>query len=274
MSEYEREVLMKLSEAQLEQYEEQGFLLLHAYFSSSEIEFVRSEVPALLSKESKARVFEENRRAVRAIHGCHLESEVMRRLTMHPKMLAPVGQIIKSEVYVYQFKINVKAAFDGESWPWHQDFKHWQEEDGLRSPQILSAAVYLDDINEFNGPIYIIPGSHKEAVLETEELEMSGWKKKYRADLRYSVSRETVTKLIEKRGMISTKAPPGSVLFFHSNLVHGSASNITPRNRWLVIVTYNSVNNVPASTREPRDEFLVGRDHAPLQPLAWESDSK
>src|SRR2546422_976527 len=101
---------MKLSNRQLAQFDEEGFLLLPNYLSASEVSAIRSQIPAMISEESDARVFEDNGRAVRAIHGCHLNNEVMRRLTLHQKILEPTLQILRSDVYVYQFKINLKSA--------------------------------------------------------------------------------------------------------------------------------------------------------------------
>jgi len=262
---------MRLSETQLNKFRSEGFLLLPEYFMRDEVETICNEVPALLAKESEARVLESNRRAVRAVHGCHLENHVMRRLTLHPKLLKPAIQIVGSGVYVYQFKINAKAGFDGTAWPWHQDFKHWKEEDGLASPRMINVALYLEDVTSFNGPIMIIPGSHKSGNWCEVELEDSDWAARYRADVKYTMDKRSVVELVARNGVVSTEAPRGSVLFFDVNVAHGSASNISPFNRWIVIVSYNSIDNVPRSIRDPRAEFLVGRDHTELIPTPWDA---
>jgi L-proline 4-hydroxylase len=262
---------MRMSDAQLRQYRKDGFFLIPEYFTRQEVETIRNEVPALLAKESEARVLERNGRAVRAVHGCHLENEIMRRLTVHPKLLEPAMQIVASGVYVYQFKINAKAGFDGEAWPWHQDFKHWYEEDGLSSPRTVSVALYLDDVTPFNGPLFVIPGSHTDGNWCGVKLKHSGWAAKYRADLKFTMDKQTVTELIARHGILSTEAPRGSALFFDVNVAHASASNISPFDRWIVIVTYNSIDNVPRAVREPRADFLVGQDCTPLCPVPWDS---
>lgn len=53
-------------------------------------------------------------------------------------------------------------------------------------------------------------------------------------------------------------------MVFHPNLAHGSAPNLSPWDRTMMIVTYNSVSNVPVPPGEPRPEFLVSRDTRPL----------
>ena len=160
-------------------------------------------------------------------------------------------------------------------WPWHQDFVFWDKEDAMPSPNALNVAVFLDECNEFNGPMYFIPGSHKESLAHLEQQiessEVNGqkiqWKSNVSAALKYSLGKETLAKLAVEKGIVAPKGPSGSVLFFHCNLVHGSAPNISPYNRRLLIITYNSINNIPSFKGQFRPEFLVSRDHTPLQPL-------
>jgi ectoine hydroxylase len=68
--------------------------------------------------------------------------------------------------------------------------------------------------------------------------------------------------------MVAPKGLAGSVLFFHGNIVHGSAANMSPFARNLVLVTFNHHENIPIPTKEPRPEFLASRDYRPVEPLA------
>jgi ectoine hydroxylase len=79
--------------------------------------------------------------------------------------------------------------------------------------------------------------------------------------------------LTEKYGIVAPKGPAGSVLFFHGNIVHGSAANMSPFARNLVLVTFNHIDNIPVPMRQghklqPRPEFLVSRDTTPVELLA------
>ena len=69
---------------------------------------------------------------------------------------------------MHQFKINGKMAFDGDVWQWHQDFGTWQNDDDMPEPRAMNVAIFLDEVNEFNGPLMFIPGSHKLGVLDAE----------------------------------------------------------------------------------------------------------
>ena len=70
-------------------------------------------------------------------------------------------QIFGEPVYMHQFKINGKMAFDGDVWQWHQDYGTWKNDDQMPEPRATNVAIFLDEVNEFNGPLMFIPGSHQ-----------------------------------------------------------------------------------------------------------------
>ena len=80
-------------------------------------------------------------------------------------MVEPVQQVLGEALYMHQFKINGKAAFDGDVWQWHQDYGTWRADDLMPEPRAMNVAIFLDEVNEFNGPLMFIPGSHKLGAL-------------------------------------------------------------------------------------------------------------
>jgi ectoine hydroxylase-related dioxygenase (phytanoyl-CoA dioxygenase family) len=271
---------MNMLDDHLKQYEDDGFILLPNLFSQAEVEIMKAECPALFVENSPRKVVEKGGRIVRSVYGSHMTNQVFDRLARHPRLVEPAKQILDSEAYVYQFKINAKVAFGGDVWEWHQDYIFWRNEDHMPAPRVTSVAIYLDEVNEFNGPLFVIPRSHSEGVIEASARSLvdstgnesynnsPAWISNLTADLKYSVATETVARLVEKYGMVSLKAPAGSALFFHGNLVHGSANNISPYNRVVIIITYNSVENVPLPNEQPRPSFLVSRDCTPVAALS------
>jgi ectoine hydroxylase len=264
---------MTLQNDLLDRYHKDGFFFEPACFSEAEVSVLRDASHAELSQESERRVNEKDGKAVRSVYGSHKSNEVFGLLARHPRLLNPVRQILESEVYVYQFKINAKVGLEGDVWQWHQDYVFWLREDGLPTPRLVNVVVYLDEVNEFNGPMILIPGSQRGDVIDVDPLQdkpapyadKPDWISNLTADLKYSIDKETLTRLLRQRRMEAPKGPAGSVLFFHPNVVHGSAQNMSPFDRKIAIVTYSSVDNVPQ--REVRPDFLVSRDHRPLSPL-------
>lgn len=268
---------MRLSDEQLRSYQEDGLLLLPELFSAEEVAAIKNAMKPLMEEESPSRVLEKGSSAVRALHGCHLAHDFFHRLTRHPALLEPARQVLESDVYVHQFKINTKAAFEGDIWEWHQDYIFWRNEDGIMDPRLVNISVFLDDVTEFNGPLLVVPGSQRHGVilLAGDEAPPEGyedqpdWVSNLTADLKYSIGREQLAQLVEESGGIrAPKGPAGSVLLFHPNAVHGSAPNMSPWDRALLLVTYNSTENLPEPVANPRPDFLASRDFTPLQPLA------
>ena len=126
----------------------------------------------------------------------------------------------------------------------------------------LSASVNLTGTNQFNGPLMLIPGSHRIFVPCTDETPEENYR---RSLVRQEVGvpdLETIETLHAKGGIVAPSGPPGSVLFFDCNLMHGSGGNISPWPRNNLFLVMNSIENPledPFSARSPRPEFLAER---------------
>ena len=78
---------------------------------------------------------------------------------MAPTSLAPpqkkslMRSVLYLRIYIRHFKINTKQAFKGDVWPWHQDYSYWKKEDGMPTARVLNIAIFLDEVNEFNGTL-------------------------------------------------------------------------------------------------------------------------
>ncbi|SCL14656.1 ectoine hydroxylase [Micromonospora nigra] len=263
---------MKLTDDQVEAYERDGFLLLPAYFSADEVALMRAELPAVFGVESPALIREAGSGVVRGVHGVHESNPVFAALVHQARMVEPARQLLDSDVYVHQFKINAKLALVGDVWEWHQDFLFWHEEDGMPEPRALTIGLFLDDVDEFNGPLMLVPGSHHGDLCEvSRQPDTEGWASTLTSSLKYQVRADTLADAVDGRGIVAPKGPAGSVLIFHSKILHGSAPNMSPRNRTIVLTTYNSVDNALAEVADPRPEFLASRRAVALTPRGAES---
>ena len=253
-----------------EHYEEAGYVILDRAFSPDEIEDMNAECARLLADKAPGTVFESDGETVRALHGCHLVSELFDSVVRDPRLLTFAKQVLGDDIYVHQFKINYKSAFGGDVWPWHQDTVYWVKEDGLRGQTLTNAMIFLDEVTEFNGPLYFIAGSHKEGLLDgTDHLfsydadNKDHWTAGFGADLKYTLSHDTVQRLVRNGELVCPKGPVGTVLFFDGNTVHGSSHNMSPYGRRMLIITYNRCSNAPADISK-RPAFVAARDYAAL----------
>jgi hypothetical protein len=251
---------MYITAEELNQYRKNGYLLRPDYFSYIEIDVLKSQLNEVFLENSPRRVMESNG-LIRSAYGAHADNGVFRKLVRHPKLLKVAKQIIESDVYVHQFKVNAKAAMGGDIWKWHQDFIFWNKEDGLSEPRIVNMAIFLDEVTEFNGPLMLVPGSHHTGMIDikaqptTDEAGGPQWITNLTADLKYSLDQNILRDIVCQNGIVAPKGPSGSLLLFDPNIIHGSAANISPFDRAVIIVTYNSVANLPSSIKRPPAGF-------------------
>ena len=171
---------MRLGEDQLARYREDGVLVLPGLFSAEEVEALRRPLERLFAEDVPANVRERASGEVRTAMGIHLRDETYARVSRHPRLVEPAWQILDDErLYVQQTKVNAKIAFTGEVWQWHYDFATHHHEDGVPEPLALNLHILLDEVNEFNGPLWFVRGSHKArgvpAALDTATTSYPLW---------------------------------------------------------------------------------------------------
>src|SRR3989442_9494784 len=133
---------MKLNSSQLERFEREGYLFFPSLFKPEEIAVLNAEVPRLYAQRRPENVREKGSDAVRTNFAAHLYSKPFAKLARHPRMVNPVVQLFGEPVYMHQFKINGKAAFDGDVWQWHQDYGTWMNDDLIPEPRAMKVAIF------------------------------------------------------------------------------------------------------------------------------------
>jgi ectoine hydroxylase len=259
-----REDTMKLTPEQLKIFDEQGYLFFPDCFSEAEVAVLRSEADSIL-RSHRQEVWREKTGAPRTAFAAHTYNEAFRLMAHHPRLVEPLQQMFGEGVYVHQFKINAKAAFEGDVWQWHQDYGTWARDDGMPEPRAMNISIFLDEVLPINGPLMVIPKSHKYGTLA------AGHDKSTTSYPLWTLDQETVTRLCADAappggiGIVAPTGKPGAVLMFHGNLVHASPPNITPYPRKIVYLTLCAVSN--HITKFTRAEWIAHRDFAPIVPV-------
>ena len=249
-----------LTDAMRRKFEDRGFLLFSGLFSEDEIAAVRAEVETVAAREGPEVVTEPEADAVRLVYGAHRFNEAFHRLSHHPRWLAVAEALMDGPVYIHQSRLNPKAAFHGGPWAWHQDYATWADRDGLREPRAFIVAILLDEANAANGPLMLVPGSHRCGLIAeaVDNQESHGY-------TLFHISRERLAHIVDAGGIEPVVGPAGSVLIIHANVVHGSAGNITPWPRRIFYLNVAAVDNPP--TRFERAEHHCTRDWSPIESL-------
>lgn len=264
---------MNLTKDQINSFKKNGFISLKKVFTKKEINSFLREIDVLKTKKSDGNVFENDGKTLRALHGSHFDSDLFNDLTANIRLHNPSSQILSSnEIYTYQFKINFKSPFYGKSWPWHRDFTFWKIKDGMLEPNALNCAIFLDECNEFNGSLMMIKGSHNlfDDSYSEKRTEIQNEKKSWESDvnenLTFIESEKFIKKIATDENLYLAKGEVGTVLYFHPNLIHASNTNLSPFNRRLLIITYNTTSNAPVINSHSRPNFLVNYDSSPIIP--------
>ena len=255
---------MKLKPDQLASFDREGYLFFPGLFSPAEMQKMSAAVPELYSRREPYNVREKDRDAVRTNFAGHLVSEPFARLARHPRMVEPVQDLLGEALYMHQFKINGKMAFEGDVWQWHQDYGTWLNDDQMPTERAMNVAIFLDDVNEFNGPLMFIPGSHKKGVVDAKHDLTTTSYPLWTVD--HGLSAQLVQRAGGKQGgIVSPKGSAGSMILFHSCLLHASSSNLSPWNRVSVYLSLCAVSN--HIRRFKRPEFIAHRDFTPIECL-------
>ena len=251
---------MSLTEDQQQEFDRNGYLILPSLFSAEEIAFIRMQLPHLFSDDDPANIREKDGGAVRTAMGLHQRNSIFNKLSRHPRLVTPARQLLGSVLYIQQTKVNVKAAFEGETWQWHYDFATHHRDDGVPQPLALNLHVFLNEVNEFNGPLYFIPGSHKHGPADVfHDISSTSYPL-------WVVHEETVSKLAAGTGIVSATGPAGTALIFGDLMIHGSPSNMSPWDRSIYSLILNPSTN--AQTKFSRPEYKHHTDFTTVTPLS------
>ena len=248
-----------LNDDQLQQFDTEGWLFFENVFNTEEVALLNEEAHRIFAMDREEVFRESDGKTARTAFAAQNYNDAFHRLGRHPRLVGPVRQLLGGDVYMHQFKLNAKAAFNGDVWQWHQDFGTWHRDDEMPEPRAMNISLFLEDVTEFNGALMFIPRSHKSGVID------AGHDLKTTSYPLWTIDDDTIARLVEEGGIIAPKGKAGSVIMFHSNLVHGSPSNMSPFDRTIVYLSLCHVNN--HIRRFKRAEWIAHRDFTPIECL-------
>ncbi|WP_136249009.1 ectoine hydroxylase [Halomonas borealis] len=256
-----------LSASQLAAFERQGFLFEPNFLGGEELDALRRELRRLLEhdayRERDFSITEPQGNEIRSLFAVHFLSRVFAHLAQDPRLMSRARQLLGGEPYMHQSRINYKPGFEGRGFNWHSDFETWHAEDGMPAMHAVSASIVLTDNHTFNGPLMLVPGSHRVFVPCLGETPEDHHKQSLKSQEFGVPGREALRRLIDDQGIEAPTGAAGGLLLFDCNTLHGSNANMSPDPRSNVFFVYNRRDNrcgepFAASRRRPR--FLA---HAP-----------
>jgi phytanoyl-CoA hydroxylase len=229
-----------LSARDIEQYRETGYIVVEDILDKALLSQARQVIAELVAGAAKVTAhdsvydLEPTHRPeaprVRRIKTPHINHPFFWQIARLPKLVGILEQLLgPSGVRLHGSKINLKAPHYGSPVEWHQDWAFYPH----TNDDILAVGVMLDDMLMENGPLMVMPGTHKGPTYDHHvDGYFAGAIDPGKTDLDFSRA-------------VALTAPAGSMSFHHVRLVHGSAQNTSDRSRQLLLYEYAAADAWP-----------------------------
>ncbi|WP_262061953.1 ectoine hydroxylase [Streptomyces sp. STR69] len=256
----------------LQSFERDGFLAMPELLRDDEVDVYRRELERLVDdpaiRADERSIVEPKSKEIRSVFEVHRISEVFARLVRDERVVGRARQILGSDVYVHQSRINVKPGFGASGFYWHSDFETWHAEDGLPNMRTVSVSIALTENHDTNGGLMIMPGSHRTFLGCAGATPEDNYRQSLRMQDAGTPSDAALTGMASQYGIRLFTGRAGSATWFDCNCMHGSGDNITPFPRSNVFIVFNSVENKavePFAAPVRRPEFIGARDFTPVR---------
>ena len=254
----------RLTEDELRFYDEQGYVVVDDLLSKEEITRLSDIVDELVAKAANLKKgdnyydLEPSHKPddprVRRLKKPIFQHDAFDRLARSSTILDIVEQLIGAGIRITHpnGKVNIKAAEYGSPVEWHQDWAGYPH----TNDDLLSVSIPLDDIQLDNGPLLMIPGSHRGPVFSHHS---NGVFCSAIDPLRDPLDYDEAVPLTGKAGMVS---------LHHARTIHGSALNKSRRSRRLLIYQYGATDAWPLTGEHSLDAFkeTIVRGDLTVQP--------
>lgn len=266
-----------LTQAQVETFRRDGALVVPGILTREQIDGLRSDFSTWVEDSKKhAEAFGEmmDGRPRFDVEGGHTSSSPGLRRVASPteiskryhsaafdSMLADLTtDLLGSDVRFHHSKINSKLPGTKTVVKWHQDFTF----DPHTNDDVLTALVFVDDVTLENGPLMVVPGSHRHAL---HSLWHDGV---FTGAIDDGLAETFATNAVACTG------PAGSVCLMHTRLAHASSENRSDRPRTLFIVTYAAADALPLAPNAVPSihagTMVRGREPGRVRTIAFEME--
>src|SRR6266568_913264 len=228
-----------LSASETASYRDEGYLVVPDVLDASTLDHVRREMVRILdgaravTDHTEVYDLEPGHRPeaprVRRIKTPHRFFPSFERLVRHPRLVALLQDLLGPAVRLHSSKINLKSPRYGSPVEWHQDWAFYPH----TNDDLLAVGVMLDDCTSDNGPLMVVPGSHRGPIFDHHA---DGY---FCGAIDPAAIRDEIVRAVPLTGRA------GSMSFHHVRLVHGSAQNVSSLPRTLLLYEYGAADAWP-----------------------------
>ncbi len=239
-----------LSRQQIEQYRETGWIVVEDLLDRALLRQAAAVIAEFVGGAARVTAHDDvydlepshrpEAPRVRRIKTPHKNHPLFWQIAREPAVIRILEQLLgPSGVRLHGSKINLKEPHYGSPVEWHQDWAFYPH----TNDDVLAVGVMLDDMLPENGPLMVLPGSHKGPIHDHHiDGYFCGAIDPQAVDLDFSQA-------------VALTAPAGSMSFHHVRLVHGSAQNTSSKPRQLLLYEYAAADAWPLMGIKSLDEF-------------------
>jgi len=211
------------------QFAEEGFLVVPDFIGRDEAQTLRAftrQLPGRLRESTPpgVGVTWDGSTSIQQVMHAEVICPPLDRINRSDRTLGFIRQFWGYDIGLYHSKFLLKDP-GGFEVPWHQDFAYWTRHSS--SPCQLNCMVYLDDADEENGCLWVVPGSHRLGPAEHGHSSSHG---EFHATLD--------TSAVSPGRALPGRA--GTAIFFGPLLFHASRRNATARHRHSFTTVYTN----------------------------------
>jgi len=228
-----------ISDRDVALYREQGYLVVPGVLEAATLHELRREMAEVLegareiADHTEVYDLEPGHRPeaprVRRIKTPHRFFPGFERLVRHPRLVTLLQRLLGPGIRLHGSKINLKSPRYGSPVEWHQDWAFYPH----TNDDLLAVGVMLDDCTLDNGPLLVVPGSHRGPV----------WDHHAGGSFCGAVDPAAIAREIERAVPLTGRA--GSMSVHHVRLLHGSAQNVSDLPRALLLYEYAAADAWP-----------------------------
>jgi non-heme Fe2+,alpha-ketoglutarate-dependent halogenase len=149
------QALKRLSQEQVDQYKENGFIKGIPIFNSEEVRDLSAGFDRLCTLLRPGET-------PYVMDGWERYNTWLYELVMDPRILDCVEDLLGPNFYQWGSNMLCKMPREGLYIPWHQDLYDWP----LWPPEVLTVWIAFDDVDEENGCLKFLPGTHENGIAQ------------------------------------------------------------------------------------------------------------
>ncbi len=238
-----------LSKESVDFYRSQGFVLVPDMLDASDLAEAKAVLDRLLAGAANVTQHDHvydlepshtpGHPQVRRIKNPHQVDAVFLKIAQAPALVEVLQQLLGPGIRLHGSKINIKPPHIGSAVEWHQDWAAYPH----TNDDVLAVGVMLDDCLDENGPLLVVPGSHRGPILD------------HHADGRFcgAIAPDNPDAGFDRAVALTGRA--GTMSFHHVRTTHGSATNTSAQSRRLLLYEYAAADAWPLSGVPDYDEF-------------------